>query len=191
MVDREHLDLFKAKLQDASPPEALLAMAVQLRDNGLGQPELYSLFSYFQQRLSPEDPRYDAVVDTMDLIESGPWAKGHGLFPSQLSSDAIPTDRVVLPGQEWGEIGVHGHAGLERELALEMGPGHPLRDRAGRALMRRGDCDDVLFAVRNSPEVALVHLTWTSSPERPGFPWTTVFASMLDWYDDVENEAVE
>jgi len=57
--------------------------------------------------------------------------------------------------------------------------------------MRRGDCDDVLFAVRNSPEVALVHLTWTSSPERPGFPWTTVFASMLDWYDDVENEAVE
>ena len=26
MVDREHLELFKAKLQDASPPEALLSL---------------------------------------------------------------------------------------------------------------------------------------------------------------------
>jgi len=184
MVDPAHVDLFKTRLQEAVPHDALLTLARELRDCGSSQLDLYCIFSCFQQRLSPEDPRYDAIVDTMDLIWSGERAKGSGLFSSALDEASVQVDRVAPPAP-WVAIGVSGHVGLEQELAREVGPGHVLADRAGRALMR-ADGDDVLFAVRRSPEVALVHLTWSGSREPPGFPSTLLFASMLDWYEDVE-----
>jgi len=167
MVDPTHIGVFKTRLRGFAPREALLTLARQLRDGGSSQLELYFLFSYFQQRLSPEDPRYDAVVDTMDLIWGGERAKGCGLFSSALDEASVQVDRVAPPAP-WIEIGVSGHVGLEQELAREVGPGHVLADRAGRALMR-GEGDDVLFAVRGSPEVALVHLAWSSSRDPPRF----------------------
>jgi hypothetical protein len=126
----------------------------------------------------------------MDLICGGAWAKGHALFPTEIDTAVVQADRVAIP-TPWVEIGVSGEVLLERELARELAPDHLLANRAGRALMKRGDRDDVLFAVLRSPEVALVHLTWSGSREHPDFPTTRFFASMLDWYDEIENDLAD
>jgi hypothetical protein len=67
---------------------SLLALARDLKREGVDQRGIYQLFSNRQQSMSADDARYDAVVDTMDLIESGPWAKGKGLFDTQFKTDA-------------------------------------------------------------------------------------------------------
>jgi hypothetical protein len=74
---------------------------------------------------------------------------------------------------------------LQEELAAELGPSHPLRGRAMRAVARRRDCDDVLFVSVDEPHVvAVVHLTYANRPELdPRFPGTTLFESMQDWIE--------
>lgn len=187
-VDPAHLRLFRTTLAEDAPHESLFQLARHLRDGGLSQASLYSLFSYFQQRLSPEDPRYDAVADNMDLVCGGPWAKGHALFPTELEDPtATRGDRLVTP-EPWVEVDVSGDANLEAELAREVGAQHPLSGCPTRALMRRTDNDEVLFALRDRPEVAVVHLTWSGSCEPIGFPRTTLFPSMLDWHDELEGQ---
>jgi hypothetical protein len=186
MLDSERLRLFRAKLREPNPAEALLTMAKQMRDAGLSQVDLYVLFAHFQQRLSPEDPLYDAVLDNMDAIWGGGWAKGGALYATELDAATRPVDRAVLLGP-WTDVGVSEDANLEAELVREVGPQHPLAGRRVRALMRRADRDDVLFALVKSPEVALVHLTWSGSPEPAGYPRTQVFGSMLDWYEQIES----
>jgi hypothetical protein len=49
---------------------------------------------------------------------------------------------------------------LERQLAREVGFRHPLFLRTMRAIARRQDCDDVLYASPDGRLVAVVHLTW-------------------------------
>ena len=50
----------------------------------MNQRDLYDLFTAALRSLAADDPRCDAVADTLDLIASGPWAKGRGLFESEL-----------------------------------------------------------------------------------------------------------
>jgi hypothetical protein len=76
-------------LSTSDPAAAVLALARLLRDEGMGQVALYRLFAEQQQRLWGKGPRYDAIVDTMDLIWGGPWAKGHALFDEEISSGRI------------------------------------------------------------------------------------------------------
>jgi hypothetical protein len=71
------------------PASAVRELAQALRAEGMGQAAMYRLFSDQQQRLSGEDPRYEAVVDTMDLIWGGPWAKGGALFDDELTSGRL------------------------------------------------------------------------------------------------------
>ena len=71
------------------PFTSVFSLARTLRDEGMPQLTMFRLFSEQQQRLSGDDPRYDAIVDAMDLIVSGPWAKGRGLFDLELTSDRI------------------------------------------------------------------------------------------------------
>ncbi len=68
---------------------AVPALAKALRDEGVKQIDLYALFSGFQQQCDPDDDRYDSIVDTMDLIHGGPWAKGWNLYPHELTQDEI------------------------------------------------------------------------------------------------------
>ena len=68
---------------------ALPQLAADLRDEGVSQVDIYMHFSELQEACDPDDPRYDSVVDTMDLIGSGPWAKGRGLFDEELTEDEI------------------------------------------------------------------------------------------------------
>ena len=71
-------------MRAANPAGALYDLAVTLREEGTSQLDLYALYQKFQVQTSGDDPRYDAIVDTMDLIHGGPWAKGHALFPTEL-----------------------------------------------------------------------------------------------------------
>lgn len=169
---------FREALRGHDVAVALGALASSLKNEGFAQLQLYELFSWFQQRLSPEDPRYDAVVDTMDLIYGGPWAKGKGLFTTELRP---PPSRSPMR-EPWAEI--HGgNAELEREALLEIGLHHELWGVPLVAVGRKLDGDDVLFAFRGRPEVAEVHLTWSGKREQGTYPRTRAFPSMLEWFD--------
>ena len=58
-----------------------------LKQQGCSQREIYQLFIDQQIALSGEEPNYDALADVLDLIVSGPWAKGKGLFETELRED--------------------------------------------------------------------------------------------------------
>jgi hypothetical protein len=72
---------------------------------------------------------------------------------------------------------------LERELAREIGPDHPLAGHSVEAVARRTDADDVLFWLPAGPALlALVHLTWQRRRERdPRWPATQLFSSVDEW----------
>jgi hypothetical protein len=80
---------FEQALGEPQPFQGLYQLAGILRDEGLAQIDVYSLFAIYQARISGDDPLYDAVVDTMDEIHGGPWAKRGGLFPTVLTEEMI------------------------------------------------------------------------------------------------------
>jgi hypothetical protein len=89
-VDSASQRLVRA-LEAPDPAAAVPELARALRDEGMTQRAMYRLFADQQGRLPGDDPRYDAVVNTMDLIWGGPWAKGRALFDAELT-DAKAND---------------------------------------------------------------------------------------------------
>ncbi|WP_109125445.1 hypothetical protein [Dyella sp. C11] len=74
---------------------------------------------------------------------------------------------------------------LERQLAIEVPPGHVLYGVQAK-LLARGNGDDALFELMDgSGRVAGVHLTWGKSTERLPFPGTTVYGSLEEWVSQV------
>lgn len=69
---------------------------------------------------------------------------------------------------------------LEVELRREVSQGHTLYSVPAEAIARRIDCDDVLFALTNSPAVALVHLSYRSETSAD-WPHAKVFGSRDEW----------
>jgi hypothetical protein len=80
---------FDQALRAPHPSSALHALAQALKADGMTQVALYHLFAEYQAKLDPDDPRHDAVVDNLDLIWGGPWAKGHALFEKELTDADI------------------------------------------------------------------------------------------------------
>jgi hypothetical protein len=80
-------DQFEEALASPEPTRALHELAQAFKAAGMGQVAMLRVFSEFQQQLDGDDPRYDAVVDTMDLIWGGPWARGHALFETEPPGD--------------------------------------------------------------------------------------------------------
>jgi hypothetical protein len=76
-------------LEAGSPATAVPELARALRTEGMKQAPMYRPFSTELQRPSGDDPRYDAVADTMDLIWGGPWAKGAALFDEELTDERL------------------------------------------------------------------------------------------------------
>lgn len=77
----------------------------------------------------------------------------------------------------WTPLPIDVATSVERELAREVSPGHPLDGHVVRVIARSSDCDDV--AVRlDDGRLCIVHLTWKreSSPEWP----RCEFVAMLD-----------
>jgi hypothetical protein len=73
----------------------------------------------------------------------------------------------------WRPIGAAAE-NFERELRMELSPGHVLYGIKAIPLAMRDDCDDVLFGLEDGPApFAIVHLTWSSVPEQaPDYPMT-------------------
>jgi hypothetical protein len=84
----------------------------------------------------------------------------------------------------WRAVGSNAPQ-LQKELAAELGPDHPLKGRDLRAVAVRQDCHDVLFVSSTEPQVvAVVHLTYANRPESdPRWPETTLFESIQDWME--------
>jgi len=93
MTQPEHQRRFEQALATEKPFENLCKLAVALRDEGVSQTDIYFLFEHHQEKISGEDPLYDAIVDTMDEIHGGPWAKGGGIFTTTLTDEVIRAAR--------------------------------------------------------------------------------------------------
>jgi hypothetical protein len=93
MIRPEHQLRFEEALASKAPFESLCRLAEALRDEGISQIEVYFLFGSYQQKIPDDDPLHDAIVDTMDEIHGGPWAKGGGFFPSALTDEVIQAER--------------------------------------------------------------------------------------------------
>lgn len=74
------------------PAAAVHELARALRTEGMGQTPMYRLFSEQHRRISADDPRYDAIADTMDLIWGGPWATGAALFDEELTDERLANE---------------------------------------------------------------------------------------------------
>ena len=75
-------------------------------------------------------------------------------------------------------------ANLVAELQREVTQDHPLYGLKVRAIARRCDSDDVLFALEGI-EVAEVHLTWTGRPEVDStWPTVRLFHTFSEWLRD-------
>ena len=69
----------------------------------------------------------------------------------------------------WEVLGPEG--GFEGELRLELGPSHRLYGVPVQGAARRSSNDDVLFRHTADADLwSVVHLTWSSQPELPGWP---------------------
>jgi hypothetical protein len=72
-------------LAGPEPYGSLNSLAKSLKAEGVDQVTIYRLFAEYQVKTDGNDPRYDAIVDNMDLIWGGPWAKGGALFDKELT----------------------------------------------------------------------------------------------------------
>jgi len=77
---------FEAAIHSPDPCSAFDDLAKALKIEGVGQVAMYHLFAEYQVKTSGNDPLNDAVLDTMDLIWGGGWAKGRALFDRELTS---------------------------------------------------------------------------------------------------------
>ena len=81
----------------------------------------------------------------------------------------------------WYALASTEAANLESELKREISPKHRLQGVSVRAIARRQDRDDVLYALSaGAGEVAEVHLTWN---QESGAEWprTTIYPSLTEW----------
>jgi hypothetical protein len=48
---------------------------------------------------------------------------------------------------------------------------------------RRCDCDDVFFELEGAQQLAVVHLSYASHPDRPPWPTTEIFEGVKDFVE--------
>ena len=86
-------DEFRSRVEQtikADPSSAsLVALARCMRDEGVAQLTLYRLFTEYYVKAAADDPLCDSIGDTLELIWSGPWAKGYGLFETELTNEDV------------------------------------------------------------------------------------------------------
>lgn len=80
---------FERALTDARPQHALYMLAMSLKAEGVDQITIYRLFAEYQPTVDGSDAQNDAIVDNMDLIWGGSWAKGSPLFDTELKDADI------------------------------------------------------------------------------------------------------
>jgi hypothetical protein len=80
-------------LATETPSKSVYELAKALRDEGVAQLDLHFLFESYMEKTEDHEVLYDAVVDTMDEIWGGGWAKGGGLYPTDLSNEIVDAER--------------------------------------------------------------------------------------------------
>ena len=112
--------------------------------------------------------------ESVGILDDGVVALGLAPAKERLTIDDV---ELLEPWQR-----VNSREALETELARELLPGHRLHGRHGlRALARRADRDEVLFA--NETLAAVVHLTWAKETD-PAFPSADLYPSLAAWVTD-------
>jgi hypothetical protein len=91
---------FALALASPNPAVALHDLAKILKDEGMGQVAMYHLFAEFQRMIDGDDPRYDAIVDNMDLVWGDGWAKGRALYEAKLTDADIAESGTATDGGE-------------------------------------------------------------------------------------------
>lgn len=93
----------------------------------------------------------------------------------------------------WQPFDVPSHVeSFEAELRRELSPGHRLSGLPLRAIGRRPDRDDALFAIEDgSGRVAQVHLTWLGAEERLPCPVARIYNDVADWIADQERAGAQ
>lgn len=82
-----------------------------------------------------------------------------------------------LPGP-WGRLDATSAAALEREVGSEVTPGHELHGLTLGAVAKCGGCDDAVFRASDGT-FAIVHLTWSGTPEVDPWPLTTRLGGLV------------
>ncbi len=80
----------------------------------------------------------------------------------------------------WEQVPPNTQQALEAELRREISSGHPLYAANFQAIARRGDCDDVMFALDGSSTVAVVHLSY-GMETGADWPHTQLYGSLGEW----------
>jgi hypothetical protein len=102
-----------------------------------------------------------------------------------MSVDQESESAKLLEGVPLLEPWVRSTAPLHDELGREVSSAHPLFGVRARAIARRMDTDDVLFALVGAAyPFVVVHLTWAGKPEEtPAFPRTVFYRSREEWIE--------
>jgi hypothetical protein len=88
--------------------------------------------------------------------------------------------------RKWSELRAEDVGELEKELAREICPAHPLSGARVKALYRRYPHDDVLFEVSDwDYPFYCVHLTWSIERNR-NWPYITRFRSIEDFCENYQ-----
>jgi thioredoxin-like negative regulator of GroEL len=74
-TEAKTMSLILGALKTPVPFAALYELAVTLKAQGMRQEAMYRLFSQVQKETQENDSRIDALLDVMDCICGGPWAK--------------------------------------------------------------------------------------------------------------------
>lgn len=80
---------FEQALLLPDPTESLRQLALKLKSEGVGQIEMYHLYTEFLQNSDSSETLYDAIADNLDLIWGGGWAKGRALFEKTLTNEDV------------------------------------------------------------------------------------------------------
>ena len=86
--------------------------------------------------------------------------------------------------EPWSGVSGERARSLESELRRELGKSHVLWGRPAEAMACRQDCDDVLFVLVDTFEVAIVHLSWAAESD-PAWPSTVVLPSLAAFVSTV------
>jgi hypothetical protein len=94
--------------------------------------------------------------------------------------------------EPWSRLSPVERDALDAELQRELRDGHVLYSRPARAYLRRIDRDDVLFVVSRPAQLAIVHLTYTSSPpEQPPWPTSETYEQVWAFVDKTLRDAAD
>jgi len=83
-------------------------------------------------------------------------------------------------------------AAIEKELALEIGPEHPLWGTRPSAIGTRQDCDDVAVELSDG-RFAIVHLVWHGKIDQfpREYPFALMLADLPTFQSEIDSDALE